>query len=179
MPRRAIRIGSDCTIHFRFVYSKRVGDSHRIIRVHDTASRLRYHYPDFVGVLRCVTMVVHMMHHVTTRLRLQRLTPDDQSALQSPTKGYKVEWVSALMAMCVVHTTELQVLAHSRSATHAIRLDARLYNGTTQQWYNPLLKRERGGFGVKAAAVVHGVISSLKRVGNLASTTSTDLAGRL
>ena len=97
-------------------------------------------------VVQCVTMVVHMMHHVTTRLCLQRLTPDDQSALQSPTKGYKVEWVSALMAMCVVHTSELQVLAHSRSATHAIRLDARLYNGTTQQWYNPLLKRERGVF---------------------------------
>ena len=48
VPRRAIRIGSDYTIHFRFVYSKRVGDSHRIIRVHDTASRLRYQYPDCV-----------------------------------------------------------------------------------------------------------------------------------
>jgi hypothetical protein len=90
---------------------------------------------------------------------------------QSPTKGYKVEWVSALMAMCLVHTSELQVLVHSRSATHAIRLDTRLYKGTTQQWYNPLLKRETGGFAVEAAAVVHGVISSLKRVGNLASTT--------
>ena len=53
-------------------------------------------------VVQCVTMVVHMMHHVTTRLCLQRLTPDDQSALQSLTKGCKVEWVSALMVMCVV-----------------------------------------------------------------------------
>jgi hypothetical protein len=47
-PRRAIRIGSNCTIHFRFVYSKRVGDSHRVIRVQDTASRLWYQYPDCV-----------------------------------------------------------------------------------------------------------------------------------
>ena len=49
-----------------------------------------------------------MMHHVTTRLCLQCLTPDDLSALQKPDKGYKEEWVSALMAVCVVHTTKLQ-----------------------------------------------------------------------
>ena len=53
-------------------------------------------------VVHGATVVVHMMHHVTTRLCLQCLTPDDQSALHSPTKGSKVEWVSALMVMCVV-----------------------------------------------------------------------------
>ena len=46
-------------------------------------------------VVQCVTVVVHMMHHVTTRLCLQCLTRTDvRSALQSPTKGCKVEWVS-------------------------------------------------------------------------------------
>ena len=44
----------------------------------------------------------------------------------------------------------------------------------------PSAEKREGGSGAKAAAVVHGVISSLKRVGNLAaSTTSTDLASKL
>jgi hypothetical protein len=84
VPRRAIRVGSDCTVHFRLVSLKRGGDSHRRICAHDTASRLRYEYPDCVGVVHGVTVVVHMMHHVTTWLCLQRLTPDDLSALPKP-----------------------------------------------------------------------------------------------